>query len=180
MLKSDDELCHDPPAAWGRWQDNFWFVGWDDERRAGFMIHAKSGQDTDIRVAVFDASGSEALTFVGPGGQGLYVEGFEAQPHPPFETWRIKATRDGATTLDLTISDKTQPLDFEVVLGQFNEQGLEAGIGHYQIGIRWAAEFSIGGRSVSASGLGVRDHSWGERDVRSFDKDWFASLYLDA
>jgi len=54
-----------------------------------------------------------------------------------------------------------------------------AGHGHYDTGISWSGELRLGGRVVRASGLGIRDHSWGPRNFREMYGVWFVGAAYD-
>ena len=116
----------------------------------------------------------------------------DAEPEQPWSRWRVQAAidgvggagphgfyahRPGGTTrgeIDVVLESDLPPADFDQALATWADQ-LAARGGqfnsaqhHYEQGGRWHGTLRVGERAVAASGLFVRDHSWGVRVESNF------------
>lgn len=204
-LLPHDEWLHQPEAVTG-WQENWLFAGLDRNGQpgsaTGFYVHL--GRLTefdryDVKVAV--AAGGEVVStslsrrLEDPAKDDLAAGGLEVTALEPFRRWRVRFDGtgrpgladgllcvDGAgnvpVQLDVTFDALGPPLDMEEGIRLLAHQGNDGG--HYEQGLRWRGTARAGGSVVEAGGLGVRDHSWGVRQLGGVAGVWWAPMVVEA
>ncbi|MGH9286600.1 MAG: hypothetical protein ACRD0M_13145, partial [Acidimicrobiales bacterium] len=204
-LQAADEGLHPPPVPTpARWQENFFFICWDPAAGDGFLMHVQrvpgiNVQDAQVVVSV--AGRLASATFAAPFHPSALPAPVAMRATDPWAVWRIEveglghpgrgplgflATRPGGQELiaaDLTlestlpVADLTQGLTAIVAGLRPDGTGPQmAPQQHYEQGGTWHGELRLGEVSVTASGLFVRDHSWGVRhEQQRFQAFWTAS-----
>ena len=199
-LSQNDEWLHEPEAATG-WQENFLFVGLDAATGTGFYLHfgrlpQLDRYDVKIAVAVGGEIVSASLSrpLEDPAKDDLGCAGLEVTPVEPFRRWRVRyegAGRAGPTggvlcvdaegdiplELDVTFDALGPPLDMEEGMRMLADTGNDGG--HYEQGLRWSGSARAGAAAVEAAGLGVRDHTWGVRQLAGITGVWWAPMVFD-
>jgi hypothetical protein len=188
-----------PPA----WQENLFFICWDDVSDTGFLTHiqrvpGRGEQEARIVVVV---DGEVASATLGGSYGPEPVHGVQLEPLDPFAAWRVAVDAPlsvgagplGLLTLtgpgdvragvDLQLRSELPPVDFaaalDEVVGELGRHASGPQMGrqeHYEQGGTWTGELRIGDRAVEGRGLFVRDHSWGVRsEQQDFRAFWTAS-----
>ena len=177
------------------WMENLYFGGLDDTQGIAFGVHLKLRPDQQrAEVRCFIEIQNDNCTFGGryPLGEEFAYPIYTATCVEPFRHWRLKVDATGwafpevGGMMGLEIGGKTPttPFGFELDIKQtlangdwalFQGQASadSAGHGHYDTGIAWSGTLRIGERTVRASGLGIRDHSWGPRNFKQMFGVWF-------
>ncbi|MGH9038726.1 MAG: hypothetical protein ACRDZ3_00685 [Acidimicrobiia bacterium] len=203
-LHAADEGLHSPPAsAPAKWQENFFFICWDPEAGHGFLMHVQRVPGINLQEAqvVVSVDGELAsATFAAPFHPAALPAQVAMRATDPFVRWRLEveglghpgrgplgflATRPAGGLLlaaDLTLESPLPVADLaqgltDIVAGlRPDGRGPQmAPQEHYEQGGIWRGRLRIGDRSVVASGLFVRDHSWGVRNEQRFCAFWTAS-----
>lgn len=203
-LGPEVEALQAPPADLPEgWQENLFFICWDDEHDTGFLTHVQrvpGRGEQEARVVVVVDGEVASATLVGPYGPRP-VDGLELAPLDPFRAWRVgldaglvagegplgllttTGPGDLAAAVDLRLQSDLPPVDFAAALDEIvgelgrNPHGPQMGRQeHYEQGGWWEGTLGLGGRRVHGSGLFVRDHSWGVRsEQQDFTAFWTAS-----
>jgi hypothetical protein len=170
------------------WQENLYFCGFD-ERHNGFAIHAKlipADQQVQIRALVSVGDKQYTVGVRRPLHRSLSYPEYQASNPEPFRSWKLQLNAVGypsrhaagymglniaelggdALPVNVTVALSTSlmPIDWSVLTS-----GTGAGHGHYDHAHTWTGSLSIGDDSISTSGLGIRDHSWGPRDLAGIE-----------
>jgi hypothetical protein len=207
-LPDEVEALQAPPADLpDRWQENLFFICWDEVADTGLLLHVqrvpgRGEQEARVVVVVDGAVASATLT----GDYGLApLPELELAPIQPFRAWRVgvdaKLTEgpgplgllslsgpgDVPVAVDLRLSSDLPPVDFAAGLDdivgrlQANARGPQMGRQeHYEQGGGWEGTLRVGDRAARAAGLFVRDHSWGVRsEQQRFEAFWTASCLDD-
>jgi hypothetical protein len=190
----------DLPAAW---QENLFFICWDDHADTGFLLHVQrvpSLGEQEARVVVVVDGEVASATLTGPYGPAP-VGGVVLEPLDPFRAWRVAVDaplRAGAGPLglltlegpgdvpaqvDLQLRSELPVVDFAAALDEVvaemgrHAEGPQMGRQeHYEQGGTWQGRLRLAGREVEGAGLFVRDHSWGVRsEQQAFRAFWTAS-----
>ena len=204
-LTDEDEFLHRPrPDAPANWQENQFFICWDLATTSGILCHVQRvpgrGMQEARLVVVVEGTAASA-TIEGPYRQGALVDGIVAEPVVPWRSWRFVADSTGSAgtgrhgfyahggpgdvkvSLDLRLESVLPVADFAeglaaIVTGmRADARGPQMGDQeHYEQGGIWQGRIGLGHREVEATGLFVRDHSWGvRREHRNFQAFWTAS-----
>ncbi|MDQ2649306.1 MAG: hypothetical protein M3Z03_07115 [Actinomycetota bacterium] len=188
------------------WQENLFFILWDDSHDTGFLAHLQrvpERGEQEARVVVVVEGAVASATIVGPYGP-TPVPGLDVDFVDPFRRLRVRLESSltagegplGLLTLtaggdvpasvdlhlesDLPVVDFAGPLDAMVSQMATNAGGPQMGRQeHYEQGGRWQGSFRLGERRVSGQGLFVRDHSWGIRHERQDFKAFWTASCLD-
>jgi hypothetical protein len=181
MLSPNDEFAHDPPSPVPPgWQENWYLLGWDPVRAAGFSLHlgripaegrlaAKACllSGGDVAVAALDAPLSAELKAP---GLDIAID--------PFRTWTVSLDAIDASGrplgIDVTVESLLPPVDWREALASLMASGTERD--HYEVGARFTGRLTLGDRTVEADGLLVRDHTWGVRGYGALDEAWWTPM----
>lgn len=203
-LGPEVEAFQAPPADLpAGWQENLFFILWDDAHDTGFLTHLQrvpGRGEQEARVVVVVEGEVASATLLAPYGPEP-VPGLEVDFLEPFRRLRVgldapltvgegplgllTTTVGGDVTaaVDLQLESELPVVDFagplDAMVGQMasNAGGPQMGRQeHYEQGGRWQGRLRIGDREVEGRGLFVRDHSWGIRHERQdFRAFWTAS-----
>jgi hypothetical protein len=182
MLLPTDEFPHEPPAPIPRgWQENWYLLGWDAGRSAGFSLHLGRipGEERLAAKACVLAGGEVAVASVdAPLGDGLKAPGLEIEIDP-FRTWRVSLDsaddRGRPLGFDVVVESLLPPVDWREALASLMASGTERD--HYEVGARFTGRLTLGGGgAVEARGLLVRDHTWGVRGYGALDEAWWTPM----
>lgn len=203
-LDEEVEALQPPPADLpDRWQENLFFICWDDEADTGLMAHLQRvpgrGEQEARVVTVVDGRVASA-TLTGAYGPDPLPE-VRVGAIAPFHEWRVRVDApltEGAGPLglltcsgpgdlpaavDLRLESDLPVVDFAAALDDMvdrlnaDSSGPQMGRQeHYEQGGRWSGSLRLGEVVVEGSGLFVRDHSWGVRsEQQGFRAFWTAS-----
>jgi len=199
-LHHNDEWLHEPEAATG-WQENFLFVGLDPATGTGFYLHfgrlpQLDRYDVKLAVAVDGEFVSTSLSrpLEGPAKDDLGCPGLEVTPIEPFRRWRVRYEGTGQSgfsdgvlcvdsggeiplQIDVTFDALGPPLDLEEGMRMLADSGNDGG--HYEQGLRWSGSVRAGGARRETGGLGVRDHTWGVRQLAGITGVWWAPTVFE-
>lgn len=205
MLADADEGLHaPPPGAHERWQENQFFIAWDDVAATGLLCHVQRVPGLGLqeaRIVVVLDGVAASVTVEAAYDADQLVPGLSAEATTPYREWRVRTDVDGvvgtgplgllatATTgdtpiaADLTLRSDLPVVDFaeglaDIVAGlRDRPDGPQMGDQqHYEQGGTVQGTIAIGDRTAEVSGLFVRDHSWGVRSEHSgFQAFWTAS-----
>jgi hypothetical protein len=206
-LHDHDERFHVPPHDERRWQENLFFILWDTATRHGFMVHlqrvpALGWQEAQAVVSIGGTLGSATLRRPFQADAG--VAEVAMTPVEPWREWRLQVGFDGAAgrgplgfvftepsgptpvEADLTIRSVLPPADFgQALRGMVDALHTDPSgpqmthAEHYEQGGIWEGSLRIGDEEVTASGLFVRDHSWGPRNEQNDFKAFWTASCLD-
>jgi hypothetical protein len=184
MVDTAAEFRHDPGRE-PNWQENYMFLGWDEERRIATYLHlchqpgrglldvkALVGMDGQVVSCDLEHSGDDCLA-----AQGLTVD-----VTVPLERWRLRydgrGTRGPAGTwtagvgdvpfgFDLDLHGRSPAVDWTPLVGlvDFPERVAKT---HYEQGMKLTGRVWVGDSGSPVDGLLIRDHTWG---FREFDFD---------
>ncbi len=203
-LQPADEGLHTPPEPVpAKWQENLFFICWDTDGGHGLLLHVQRapGEDWQEAQLVMSIGGELAsASFTAPFHPRVTPPQVSLRITVPFRSWQLSvegrghldrgplgffATRPGGDqeiSADLTLESSLPVADLAAGLSAIVSGLRTDGTGpqmapqqHYEQGGSWHGELRLGDRSVGASGLFVRDHSWGVRDEQRFQAFWTAS-----
>jgi len=204
MLTPQDEGFHDVPPGIDRWQENFFFILWDESGANGFMVHLQRVPGLGVQEAQAVASVGGRLASANirrPFDAHASVPELPMRAVQPYAHWQVSAEFDAVegrgpfgfvfhrtdgplkVTADLTLESALPVTDFaqglhQVVeaLGRDPSSSQMGQQEHYEQGGTWHGRLRIGDDEVEASGLFVRDHSWGVRhEQNEFQAFWTAT-----
>jgi hypothetical protein len=187
-LRDDDEVWHEMPEGVQNWSENYLSGACFPEGGAGVWLH-HSRPHHDQRfweeVFTFALPGdrfllSKGATLAIPGGNGAVGPGLTYDCVEPYKRWR--KTFHGLARLVSGDEARSGPLadgplvavDMELdwvgagpVFDMDMSDQVWAGVkAHYQQHCRVAGTIEFGGERLELEGFGMRDHSWGPRDLR--------------
>ena len=182
-IGSADEFRHEPDAPVGEnWQENYVFHCWDAERRSGWYLHLGHIRDqgiVDVRAVTIIDGVIASVTTQEPGSDCLGASGLAIDVVRPLERIAIRFSGRGAVGFDEDgfLGARTGDVDFGFDAEMQSEHpainwephdriaGFDISFAgnRYEQGARWKGRLRIGDRELEASGLLVRDHSWGRR-----------------
>jgi len=181
MLAPNDEFAHEPPSPIpAGWQENWYLLGWDIERRAGFSLHLGRipGEDRLAAKACVLCLDEVAVTSIdAPLAAGLKAPGLEIDIDP-FRTWRVAL--EGADDqgrplgIDVAVESLLPPVDWREALASLMASGTERD--HYEVGARFTGRLAVDGAAIDVDGLVVRDHTWGVRGYGALDEAWWTPM----
>lgn len=184
MVDQAAEFRHEPGPE-HNWQENYMFLGWDEERQIATYLHlchlAGHGLiDVKALVAMDGMVVSSDLEHLG--SDCLDGQGLDASVTVPLERWKLRyegrgtvapagtwtaGTGDVPFGYELDLHGRSPAVDWTplVDLVDFPEKVAKA---HYEQGMKLTGRVWMGDRESEISGLLIRDHSWGHRE---FDFD---------
>lgn len=196
MLQPGDEWQH-APGDHSRWQENYILLGWDDERAAAVYLHlgripARGRVEARMAAAL---GGRRASVRVGAAGDSCFdVPGVKIDVVEPFRHWHVTVDAWGVDDesggwvaerqagdvrfgFDVDATSVLAPTDWTAATDAL---GLpEIILDHYEVACRFAGTVWCGDQRADVAGLLIRDHSWGPRDLATFDLAWWAPAVFD-
>jgi hypothetical protein len=176
MLAPNDEFAHQPPTPVPPgWQENWYLLGWDAEQAAGFSLHLgriPAGDRLTAKACVLAAGETAMASIDAPLGAELKAPGLEIDIDP-FRTWRVSLEVDGLG-FDVIVESLLPPVDWREALAAMTASGTERD--HYEVGARFTGRLVLGGHTIEAHGLLVRDHTWGVRGYGALDEAWWTPM----
>lgn len=197
MLTPQDEFAHEPQPV-TNWQENYVWHAWSSSQRCGWNLHLGrivSEGIVDVRAHVVIDGQVTAATYQTPGDDCLAANGLEVEVLEPMRRMRMRfrgssGSRgpDDAGWFGRKAGDV--PFGFDIELESFHAPfdaashpemagNLDQSGNHYELGATWRGTVSSGGATVEASGLLVRDHSWGGRGWKFDDVYWIPMVFPD-
>lgn len=196
-LSDDDELRHEVGPE-PNWQENYFFLGFDEIRQAGFYLHS-------ARIPGREAVEIKALASVGGrtvsvrrshrADDNLALPGIHAEITKPFRRWHVgysdtgkeaPGTGPGVWLADgegevpfgfsVDLESPLAPLDWGVLAELIGVPDILTQ--HYEVAGQWSGELWLDGQRTGASGLFIRDHTWGPRDFGLLDLAWWTPMYF--
>ncbi len=198
MLTPADELPHPPPQPLpDRWQENYFLLGWDEQSRAGLYLHLARlpvAGTIDVKAAALLGGTVAAAATELPLGPGLGGPGVDVVVEEPFRRWRLGVALAGSTQrgpngmlstaddgvslgFDVQIESTLPPIDWREALATLGAPGTERD--HYEVACTWSGEVRVGSERIDASGLMIRDHTWGPRSYDEFRRAWWTACCFD-
>lgn len=196
LLIDDDERDHSPGPE-PNWQENYFFLGFDEANQAAFYLHSARlpGRRT-VEIKALAALGEHIVSVrrSDPAAANLAVPGLEAEVTKPFQRWHLGYSGTGTEAVagtpgwladgpgdvpfgfSLDLESPVAPLDWAPVSVALGVPDILSR--HYEAAGHWSGEVRIGGDRAPASGLFIRDHSWGPRDFALFDLAYWAPMYF--
>jgi hypothetical protein len=123
----------------------------------------------------------------------MSTDSFSCEIVEPLREWKLvysSVGRSGAfiedpardlreIRFDIRFRAPMDPVDLAEAFHHAGFGGIDGN--HYEQGFVWEGDITIGGTSVSERGLGLRDHSWGRRQMTEHNTTWwFPSVGPDA
>ncbi len=192
-----------------RWQENLFFILWDDAPNgadSGLLVHLQRVPARDFQEArvVLVVEGEVAsATLAGAYGPAL-LPGLRFEAAVPFTEWHVLVDAalnggrgplgllamhgPGATEVhveatlrsELPVVDFADALDAVVGAMQADRSGPQMGRQeHYEQGGTWEGVLRMGEHEVRGRGLFVRDHSWGIRHEHNDFTAFWTASCLD-
>ncbi len=198
-LTDADECCHEPGPE-SNWQENYFFLGWDDASASGYYLHLvhEPVEGTVTTKALVSTAGRVVSTeTVHRAESALSAPGLTAEVIEPYRVWRLRWAGTGtANTIDdpwYAENGGDEPFGFEVELrtqlppADWRDAGRALGIpdeiltDHYESGAVQQGHLVLGGTRTPIGGLSIRDHSWGPRDFHGIEIGlWCPMVLTDA
>lgn len=180
-LIPSDEFRHEPEVG-VNWQENYVWHAWDVDRRSGWYFHLGHIHDegiVDVRAMVIIDGTVVSATVQASGADCLGAPGLDANVVRPMEETRLRYEGQGHVgrdedgfygalsgdvpfSFDIEMTSRHHPVNWSPHDAIIGLDPKVAG-NHYELGAQWSGKLRIGDREVEASGLLVRDHSWGAR-----------------
>ncbi len=186
-LKDSDEVWHERPDGVPMWSENYLSGACFPGAGVGVWLHQSRPQhDARFWEEIFTVSlpGDRCLLAKGatlaiPHGNGPAGPALRYECVEPFRVWRktfsglarlvggaearLAPLADGphlAVDMDLTWTCVGPPFDMDM-----SEQVWAETKAHYQQHCQVAGSIEFGGERIELEGVGIRDHSWGPRDL---------------
>ena len=207
-LAADAEQFQPLPALLpANWQENMFFILWDTTTQHGFMMHIQrvpGRQVQEARIVACIAGEIASATITGAFDQDRPVRGVDVHVNDSFRDLEVRAEFMGAAgpgplgfiaahpdgdvpvMVDVRLRSALAPIDFAEGLATLTaalradksapQMGDQA---HYEQGGTWTGTIRIGQRQVHATGLFVRDHSWGIRHEHNNFRAFWTATCLD-
>lgn len=196
MVEQSDELRHEPGPE-PNWQENYMFLGWDEDRRIGTYLHLAHvpGRGlVDVKALVLLDGQVVSADVEQEGSDCLAAQGLDADVTVPLRRWKLRYAGSGTPGapgtwstgtggvpfgFDLDLVARVPAVDWTPLVGlvDFPERVARA---HYEQGMRLTGQVWVGDRHSEIDGLLIRDHTWGPRE---FDFDlgfWTPMVFGDA
>jgi hypothetical protein len=194
MVEGSDEFRH-APGGEANWQENYMFLGWDDDRRIATYLHlahvpARGVLDVKALVSLDGRIVSCDVEY--DGDDCLAAPGLDASLDTPLEHWRLRYSGTGTEGaagewiagsgdvpfgFDLDLTATVPAVDWTPLVGlvDFPERVAKT---HYEQGMRLTGSVRVGDRTSEMTGLLIRDHTWGPREF-DFDLGFWTPMVLD-
>jgi hypothetical protein len=196
VLTPADEHAH-TPADVPNWQENYVWHAWDARTRCGWNLHLSRIADqgiVDLRAHVIIDGEVTAGSFQQPGDDSFQATGLEVDIDTAFEKVRVRFAGPGSRGPDaggwFGRGAGDTPFGFEMQMETrhpvfdasdypiMKDHLLDLEGNHYEVGARWSGRLWSGDTETEATGLLVRDHSWGGR-VWKWDSLFWAPMVFD-
>lgn len=194
MVDQSDEFRH-ATGGESNWQENYMFLGWDDNRRIGTYLHLAHvpGRGVlDVKALVHMDGKVVSCDVEVPGDDCLAAPGLDADVSTPLERWRLRYSGNGTPGepgtwaagtgevpfgFDLDLTSKVTAVDWTPLVGlvDFPERVAKT---HYEQGMRLTGKVWVGDRESEIDGLLIRDHTWGPREF-DFDLGFWTPMVFD-
>lgn len=186
VLDDRDEFLHTPERS-PTWQENYFFIGRDDSTGTIVYLHLERvpGRGEVEAKAFVELGGNRCSAMVvHPGDDCFDIPGVRLAVEEPFSRWQVAVNLMGEAdeASDWAAEKLTGPVPFGFdlkitsTLGPTDWASSGAALGrpdiildHYEVPCMWSGSVWCGNSRVSATGLLVRDHSWGPRDLATFE-----------
>jgi hypothetical protein len=207
-LTEIDESLHTPGSVMpGRWQENMMAYGWDLQAGVGFWFHVQRiphTRFTELKGAVFGLADGVSGREIVPMPESVMYEGLVVEE--PFKQVRLRYEGTGVAHtsdldlpclasagsvpygMDLRLHGLAGPIDWHEPLSAMSAIEND----HYEMAGTWEGTLHYGGRRIQASGMFLRDHTWGLRNYTpdrqsddashghgGFDIAWWTPMVLD-
>ncbi len=196
MLNLSDEYAHNPTDV-ANWQENYVWHAWNPQTRCGWNLHlgriAEEGL-VDVRAHVIIAGEVTAGSRQEPGDDSFAATGLDVDIDTAFERVRVRYQDVGSRGPDAGgwygREAGDTPFGFDMQMQTLHpvfdaseypivrEHLLDAEGNHYEVGAAWTGRLWSGATEIEASGLLVRDHSWGGR-TWSWDALFWVPMVFD-
>ena len=196
MLNLSDEYAHNPTDV-PNWQENYVWHAWNPQTRCGWNLHlgriAEEGL-VDVRAHVIIAGEVTAGSRQEPGDDSFAATGLDVDIDTAFERVRVRYQDVGSRGPDAGgwygREAGDTPFGFDMQMQTLHpvfdaseypivrEHLLDAEGNHYEVGAAWTGRLWSGATEIEASGLLVRDHSWGGR-TWSWDALFWVPMVFD-
>lgn len=197
-LTGADEFRHTSTGE-PNWQENYMFMGWDEDRQAGIYLHLghlpdRGIVDTRVIVSVGDQVASAGVEHAA--GECLGAPWIDADITDPMRRWRLRCSGTGVpgrdpegwlasdsgdlpVGFDIELESLVPPVDWTAAWSALQIPNIMTE--HYEAGARWKGRVWIGGSEVACEGWLVRDHSWGPRDLKNAIELawWWPTVFQD-
>jgi hypothetical protein len=198
-LVAADECRHEPQPQ-PNWQENYMFLGWDEDHNTGIYLHLghlpdRGVVDARILVSIGGRVCSAAKEFAVE--ECLAVPWVQADIVAPLDRWRLKSAAKGREGygsggwlaagneignvecgFDIEFEGVVQTVDYADLWPQMGVENIFTH--HYEAGCRWKGTVTLGGESIACAGSLIRDHSWGPRDLKNaVDLAWWFPMVAD-
>ena len=180
MITERDESLHTPGTEQPeRWQENNMIYGWDVDNEVGFFFHIQRiphSAFTELKAVVCTPDGGASGKQVIPMPADCMYEGYVIEE--PFGRARLRFDSSGAPLdspaalpalsdsgsvpygIDIRMTGLSGPADWFEPLSKMSSTEST----HYQCAGSFEGRVSYGERTIDASGLFWRDHTWGNRN----------------
>jgi hypothetical protein len=196
MLQPGDEGQH-PPGDHPRWQENYILLGWDEERSAAVYLHLgriPAAGRVEVKMAAALGGRRASATVHHAGDSCFDLPGVKIDVVEPFRHWHVAVDARGAVDefggwvaeqptgdvrfgFDLDVTSELGPADWTAATTAL---GLpDVILDHYEVACRFSGSLWCGDHRADVSGLLIRDHSWGPRDLARFDLAWWTPAVFD-
>jgi hypothetical protein len=188
-----------------RWQENMMFIGWDLDQEVGFYFHVQRIPHTgftELKAVVCDAAGGVSGRVVVPMPERVMYEGLVIEE--PFRRARLSFSGAGVPldspaalpalsdsgsvpySIDLRLMGLSGPADwFEPLSAMAATES-----NHYQVAGSFEGALGYDTKTLDATGLFWRDHTWGLRNYvpdeyevsdgrGGLHSSWFTPVVLD-
>lgn len=195
-LRQIDELRHEAGSE-PNWQENHFFVGYDTDHDAAVYFHtarAPRTRNVDLKVLVRVNGRTVSVKRTHQGNDNFEVPGVDEATFDPFrhvdlaysdtgvewsgdDGWVAEGEGEHAFGFRVRFENTVGPVDYAdaaASLGLAEDTVRD----HYEVGGSWHGEVWIGDDRSEVSGLFVRDHSWGPRDLAKFHHAWWTPMYF--
>jgi hypothetical protein len=196
-LTARDEYAHQPSGV-PNWQENYVWHAWNPTTRSGWNLHLGNileENHIDVRAHVVIDGTVTAGSLVEPGAECFAAPSVEVDVIVPFERMRLRFEGLGRTGPDsggwfgAAAGAGTERFGFEIDLVTEHpvfdgaaypifHDSLDVAGNHYEAGARWRGRLWSGDNEVEASGLLIRDHSWGGR-VWAWEEVYWVPMVFD-
>lgn len=184
-LSPEDEYTHVPSSEDPLWREGYHFNGYDPLNEVGITISMGIRPNIGVKNDFVMVHVKDVFLFLDRRKferEGPHLESLEMEPLVPFERWRIQMKdtfRKSEEGNFLNISETVEfHLYFESEIPPYGHSVdkwvIDRGERYEQPGfLRGSIE--IGENRINFEGRGIRDHSWGVRDLSKWE-NWYGMM----